>query len=216
MLITPARPKPPTPPAPKTPPPSKDDFDPIELIRDGIEKDPLIRAGAMGSLAYVAGSAYPTVWMHEMGHALTAEALFQGANPIVEVTPFGGGVTYWRPGPLTERGQQLGFDGARAAVSAAGPLVDMAMAMTTFGVGYKIRKEHPYVGSALMGYAAFSVVNDILYASSALGNVAKAAATGNDFANIAVRTGLHPLASIAIMAAILPAEYLLLRYLENN
>lgn len=39
---------------------------------------------------------------------------------------------------------------------------------------------------------------------------------GNDFATIATMTGIHPLVTAGVLAAILPAEYLLLRHLEKK
>lgn len=62
-----------------------------------------------------------------------------------------------------------------------------------------------------------TVANSIGDAASALGKDAvKLAREGNDFAGLAVRAGLHPLASIAIMAAILPLEYAALKWLEDR
>lgn len=171
----------------------------------------------LGSASYTAASIYPSTWLHEMGHAKMAEALFQNANPRVEVTPFNGGVTYWRPGQLTALGEKVGRETAMGMVSGAGALVDMAVAATTFGAGFKIRKKHPIVGAALMGYGAMTVVNDIAYAAKALGgDMVKKAAEGNDFASLGVRIGLHPIASMAIMASILPLEYLALKWLEGK
>ncbi len=176
-----------------------------------------MRAGALGSLSYTAASAYPSTWLHEMGHAKMIELMYEGANPTVEVFPFKGGVTKWHAGPLSELGQEFGPNGARAMVSAAGTLVDMGVAATTFGIGFKMRKKHPIIGSALMGYGAMTVANSIGYAAIAVGkDVVKLAREGNDFAGLAVRAGLHPIASIAIMAAILPLEYAALKWLENR
>ena len=172
-----------------------------------------VGAGAAASLV---GAAYPTTWLHEMGHAKVAEMMYQGANPSVEVWPFKGGVTRWTPGPLTELGQKFGEDGARAAVSAAGTIVDLGVAATSFGIGFKLRKKHPIVGTAMMGFGAMNVLNSISYAATAVGkDLGALARQGNDFASIAVRTGLPPIASIALMAAMLPLEYAALSYLER-
>lgn len=171
----------------------------------------------VGAAATLASSAYPSTWMHEMGHAKMIELMYDGVKPEVEVFPFKGGVTKWRLGPLSDVGRRFGEDGARAMVSAAGTLVDMGVATASFGVGFKLRKKHPIVGTAMMGYGAMTVANSIAYAATAVGgDLAKLAAEGNDFANLGVRAGLHPLASIAIMAAILPLEYAALKYLENR
>lgn len=178
----------------------------------GLEGREVVRAGLLGSVAYTAGSVYPTVWVHEMAHAVTASALYQNANPTVTVTPLQGGVTRWTPGPLTELGQQLGPEYARASVAAAGSLIDIGIATSSFAAGYLMRKKHPVAGAALMGYAAMSSLNTVMYAASALG----ATQAGNDFATIASMTGIHPLVTLGVVAAILPAEYLLLRHLEKK
>lgn len=197
---------------------------PISLLGDSLqnelelfEEQPIVRAGALGALSYGLASAYPSTWLHEMGHAKMVELMYDTPKPTVEVFPFKGGVTRWYPGPLTEVGQKFGPDGARAMVSAAGTLVDMGVATTTFGAGFKLRKKHPMIGAALMGYGAMTVANSIAYAASAVGkDVVKLAREGNDFAGLAVRAGLHPLASVAIMASILPLEYAALKWLENR
>ena len=176
----------------------------------------MIGLGA-GVAANVAAAGYPSTWLHEMGHAKMIGLMYDGASPTVEVFPFKGGVTKWRLAPLSDVGQKFGPNGARAMVSAAGTLVDMGVATTTFGVGYKIRKEHPILGTALMGYAGATVANSIAYAATAVGkDVAKLAMEGNDFAGLAVRAGIPPIVSIGIMAALLPLEYAVLRYLEKN
>lgn len=170
-----------------------------------------------GAALSVAGAAYPTTWMHEMGHAGTIDLLYTNSSPSVEVWPFKGGVTKWQPSELSDLGKKFGPNGARAMVSAAGTIVDMGVAATSFGVGFKLRKEHPIVGTALMGFGGMTVLNSISYAASAVGkNVSELAKSGNDFAGIAVKAGIHPLASIAIMAAILPLEYAALKYLEDH
>lgn len=196
---------------------------PAPVLRRQKEAEPegdlrreLTQTAMLGAGAWTLGAAYPSTWLHEMGHALTAEALFEGANPIVSVTPFGGGVTRWTPGELTPLGEDLGYRTARAAVSAAGPLVDIAMSMATFGIGFAVRKKYPMVGKALMGYAGFTMLNDIFYAGSALGKDLPALArSGNDFASLGVNAGIHPLVSMGIMAAVLPLEYLALKGIEK-
>ena len=170
-----------------------------------------------GAAASFVGAAYPSTWAHEMGHAKMIELMYDGAKPEVEVWPFKGGVTRWSPGPLSEVGEKFGANGARAMVSAAGTAVDLGIATASFGVGFKLRKKHPVIGTAMMAYGGLTVLNAIGYAATAVGgDLAKLAREGNDFASIAVRTGVPPLASIAIMAAILPLEYAALKFLEKN
>lgn len=183
----------------------------------GLDAGDLFKCGIYGGLAHVGGAAGPSIAAHEYGHAIAANLVHQGANPSVSVSPFKGGVTRYTPGPLTELGQKLGADGSRALVAGAGTLVDATSSAIAFAVGYRIRKEHPILGPAMMGYAGLTMANSILYAGSALtGSLPVLAKQGNDFAALAVSMGLHPVASIAILGAILPAEYLLLRQLEKH
>lgn len=189
--------------------------DTVEFADDKVSQT-LAGLGSAAALSTV-GAAYPSTWLHEMGHAKMIGLMYDGAKPTVEVFPFKGGVTRWQLAPLSDVGKKFGADGARAMVSAAGTLVDMGVATASFGVGFKMRKKHPVVGTALMGFGGLTVLNSIAYAATAVGkNVAELAKSGNDFAGIAVRAGVPPLASIAIMAAILPLEYAALKYLENH
>lgn len=177
----------------------------------------LMAAGLGGGLANLAGvGTGASIMAHEVGHAVAAEALFQGANPQITIHPFKGGVTSYHAGALTPLGQQYGRDGSLAITAAAGPLVDTAISVVTFAAGFAMRKKHPIAGGTLMGYAGMTMLNDTLYAGSALfGSTVALAKTGNDFANLAVHAGIPPMVSVALMAAILPAEYLLLKGAEK-
>lgn len=176
-----------------------------------------IGAALYGDIAYLGVSATgANIYAHEAGHAVAANLMFQDANATISVTPFKGGVTRFMAGALTETGQGLGREGALTVVSGAGPLVDVAISMVSFATGYVIRKQHPIAGRAMMGYAAMTMLNDVLYAGSALGaGTIALAKTGNDFANLAVHAGIPPIVSVAVLAALLPAEYLLLRAAEK-
>lgn len=189
-----------------------------EELSEALEESPIfLRAGLYGTAAFTAATAYPSTWLHEVGHAEMAKLMFTDANPSIEVFPFNGGVMRYTPNTLSKIGEKFGRQGALAMVSGAGALVDMGVAATTFGIGFKMRKEHPHIGAALMGYGAMTVVNDIAYAASAVGgDLVKLSREGHDFASLGVRAGLPPIASIAIMAAILPLEYMALKWLEDR
>lgn len=191
--------------------------EPEGKVEEFVRENPLLATGLLGSAAYTAASAFPATWLHEQGHAQAIKALYTNGRPSVEVFPFKGGVTRWYPSQLTQLGQKLGADNARAMVAAAGTIVDIGVATGTFALGFNLRKEHPIAGSALMGYGAMTMLNSVLYAGSALGkNLAQLSTTGNDFATIAVKGGLPPIASVAILASIIPLEYLALRWLEKR
>lgn len=190
---------------------------PDSFIGDIIKRDPQVVGGVVGVGAYTLATAYPSTWAHEMGHAVAIEHLYTNGQPSVDVFPFNGGVTRWRPSELSPLGQKLGADGARALVSASGTLVDLGIATTSFGVGFKLRKKHPIIGHALMGYGAMTVLNSALYAGSAVGGDLMAlAAKGNDFASIGVRAGIPPIASVAILASVLPLQYAAMKWLEDR
>lgn len=182
------------------------------------EQDRVLMAACFGGgLLNVAGAGTgASIMAHELGHAVAAEALFVGANPHISIQPFKGGVTSFRAGALTALGEKYGREMSLGITSGAGPLVDTAISMVSFAAGFAVRKEHPYIGGALMGNAGLTMLNDTLYAGSALfGSVAELARAGNDFAGLAVYLGIPPLVSVAIMAAALPAEYLLLKGVEK-
>jgi hypothetical protein len=184
-----------------------------QLVRD----HPVLSAGVLGSVGYTAASVHPSTWLHEMGHATAIKQLYTNGRPTVEVFPLKGGVTRWYPSELSPLGKKLGPDAARALVAASGTLVDVGVATTTFGAGFAMRKKHPIVGAALMGYGAMTIGNSVAYAASALGgDLAALSAKGNDFATIAVKGGLHPLASMAILASILPLQYAAMKWIENS
>ncbi len=200
---------------PKAEKAERDIVDSIDEFIKGNEK--ALLGGTLGAAAYVGAAAYPSTWAHEMGHAIAIEKLYTNGQPTVEVFPFEGGVTRWRPSELTPLGEKFGKDGARAMVAASGTLVDIGISTTAFGAGFALRKKSPIVGHALMGYGAMTMLNSVMYAGSAVGaNLGSLSATGNDFATIGVKAGIPPIASMAILASILPLQYVAMRALEGN
>ncbi|MEW6278069.1 MAG: hypothetical protein AB1758_05560 [Candidatus Eremiobacterota bacterium] len=179
----------------------------------GLTRQEIVDSCFRGGGSYVAGLLYPTTYLHELGHAVAVNALYQGADPHITVTPLVGGVTRWTQGaPLTDLGQKLGRSTARTAVAAAGTAVDVGLSTIAFAAGYMLRKKQPWLGCAMMGYAGFGMAQTVLYALSAVGSTF----VGNDFGTFAAMTGVPPLVTAGVLAAILPAEYLLLRYLERK
>ena len=191
----------------------------LQAARDpgGLTIEDTLGAAVAGNVAYLGVSATgANIFAHEAGHAIAADLMFQNANPHISVTPLKGGVTRFTAGALSDLGQSQGREAALSIVAGAGPMVDVAVSMVSFAAGYAIRKQHPIVGRTMMGYAAMNMLNDVLYAGSALGaSTVALAKTGNDFANLAVHAGIPPVVSVAVLAALLPAEYLLLRAAEK-
>ncbi len=178
--------------------------------------------GAQATLAGVAGAAAGLAWegaagvlAHEGGHALTALALYENADPEIVVAPYKSGVTSWSSARLSKVGTWLGPDKAKALVSASGTIVEAGLSMGAFGLGFHLRKENPWLGYGLMSMAAVPILGGVAYASSAIGkDLVSLAASGHDFASLAIKGGISPLASAVILASLLPLEYAVLRTLE--
>jgi hypothetical protein len=170
------------------------------------------RAALLGGVAWMGGAAGPAIMAHELGHYAAVHAVYQNPQARIEIRPFVGGATYYRPGPLTSFGERLGPRLSTALVAGAGTLVDTALSVGTFAAGYRMRHKHPLIGATLMGFAGWTMANSVGYALSALGP----AGPGNDFAALAASLGLHPLVTAGLLASILPAEYLLLRWAEKQ
>lgn len=168
-----------------------------------------------GGIAHTVGSLYPTIYLHELGHKVAAHTLFDGVQSTITVNPLQGGSLRWRPQGLSELGQRLGYEGSRAAVAAAGPMVDVVTSMAAFGAGYKMRHRHPVVAQTMMGYAAANMANLTLYAGSGIGKTL-ASSPGHDFLNLQAFAGIPCWVSTAVLASLLPAQYLVMRALDQN
>lgn len=155
---------------------------------------------------------------HETGHLVAASTLLSGSHAHIVLTPPTGGYTSFNGhAALSALGEKLGVNASMGIIAGAGAGVDALIAGALFAKGFKMRHEHPVIGSTMMGYAGFSMLNDVLYAGMAIGgNLAKLAATGNDFASLALATHISPLLAAGALALLLPAEYLLLRAAEKR
>ena len=175
-------------------------------------------SGLAGGALWTAGTGSGvSILAHEAGHATAANLLYVNAHPHISITPLKGGVTSFDPSHLSTWGNELGRNLSNAVVSAAGPAVDVVTSMAAFAVGYKMRKEHKILGPALMGYGSLMMLNDTLYAASAVSsNVAALAAKGNDFAGIATALHIHPIIPALVMASLIPLEFLALRHMEKH
>lgn len=171
------------------------------------------KASALGLATYAVSDAYPGTYLHELGHKAAINTLFRNADAQVSVTPFRGGATRWTGEQFSELGSSLGMENSRAIVSAAGPAVDLFSSLASFAVGFKVRKKHPNLGAAMMGYAGFRVARSLIYA---LTPCKTSACHGHDFQNFAKFAGVPAWVSAAVFAAALPVEYLVLKALEKG
>ena len=193
--------KKPEPPPPPEPPQNNLDF--------------VFKSGFYGGIAHTVGTLYPTTYLHELGHKVAAHSLFEGVQSTITVKPLQGGSLRWRAQGLSALGERLGYEGSRAAVAAAGPMVDVVTSMAAFGAGYKMRHRHPIVAQTMMGYAAANMANLTLYAASGIGKTL-ASSPGHDFLNLQAFAGIPCWASTAVLASLLPAQFLVMRALDQN
>jgi hypothetical protein len=177
--------------------------------------DSLIPGGILGIGGWMAGTAYPTTYVHELGHKIAINALYEGANPTISVKPFGGGATRWSPRALSPLGKQLGAVASRATVAMAGTAMDALSSVALFAAGYKIKKSHPILGTSMMCFSAMNMLNSAAYAASGIGKT-MAANPGHDFLTLQSLTGLPCWASTLIVASLLPATYLVMRSLDKD
>lgn len=189
---------------------------------------------------------------HEMGHAAAAKTLFNADKITVQVDGIdnlknfishpskeswqrimdnydanqdgAAGVTnfeglYWTP-----FSRVLGEEASLTLVSLAGQTALEVPQLAGFAAGFKLRKQNPVVGYALMSSAAVNhFINTVYPLSTAFipaGKLTEAAEGGHDFAQVAQYTGVHPLVTAGIFAALLPAEaaglYLLEKHQESH
>lgn len=171
---------------------------------------------AMGGMALhtLTGSVPQTV-LHELGHAAAAKTLMHTHNMSITIDPGKGGMTNWETSGLTPLGKVLGAQGSMAAVAVAGTAVDAMTSVGIFGAGFNMRKKHPILGTAMMGYAGATMLNSSLYAASGIGKTL-ALNPGHDFLTIQALAGIPPAVSAVVLASILPAQYFIMRHLEKK
>jgi len=193
-------PAPQKPDAPKPQPPDK-----LEILYKG---------GLLGTGAYLAGTAYPSTYLHELGHKIAINTLYEGANPRISVEPFKGGATRWSPRALSSLGQSLGPQASRSVVAMAGTAMDALSSVALFATGYHVKKRNPVLGTSMMVYGAMTMANSTAYALSGIGKTA-ASSPGHDFLTLNSMTGIPCWASAAVVASILPVTYLALKSLDK-
>lgn len=172
--------------------------------------------GALGTAAYMGGTAYPSTYLHELGHKVAVHALYSGSTAEITVNPFKGGVTRWSAEGLSPLGERLGAAGSRSVVAMAGTAMDAMSSCALFATGYKLRKKHPMMANAMMGYGVMNMANSTLYAASGIGQSAATAKAGHDFVTLQTQLGIPCWVSTAVVASLIPLTYLAMRALENK
>lgn len=172
--------------------------------------------GALGTVAYMGGTAYPSTYLHELGHKMAVHTLYSGSTAEITVNPFKGGVTRWSSEGLSPLGERLGSAGSRSAVAMAGTAMDALSSCALFATGYKLRKKHPLTANAMMGYGVMNMVNSTMYAASGIGQSAATAKAGHDFVTLQTQLGIPCWVSTAVVASLIPLTYLAMRALEKE
>lgn len=184
--------------------------DPHKKIQD------ICFGGALGTAAYMGGTAYPSTYLHELGHKMAVHTLYSGSTAEITVTPFKGGVTRWSHQGLSPLGERLGAAGSRSVVAMAGTAMDALSSCALFATGYTMRKNHPLVANAMMGYGVMNMVNSTMYAASGIGQSAATAKAGHDFVTLQTQLGIPCWVSTAVVASLIPLTYLTMRALEKK
>ena len=137
--------------------------------------------------------------IHEGGHALTANLLFQNANPRNILTPCMGGMTRFNTTHLTSLGEKIGRNGALFITTIVGPAATLLVSGIAMVVGFVVQAKFPELAYYLIGVGRGDFYAHSFYALTALSS--SPPTTSHDF--VRLRTyGIHPLASaIAILAA---------------
>ncbi|MBI5274435.1 MAG: hypothetical protein HY860_05215 [Chlamydiales bacterium] len=133
--------------------------------------------------------------IHEEGHALTANLLFQHAKPNITITGPGSGYTQWWPLSLSTLGEKIGLDNAKLMVSAGGSGLAVLSTLGLIVAAHCLQKNHPQISKHLYAMAFMNVITTAIYALSAL---FPPYSQGHDFAALAAG-GIHPLLSFAII-----------------
>lgn len=172
--------------------------------------------GALGTAAYMGGTAFPSTYLHELGHKMAIHTLYSGAQADITVNPFKGGVTKWSAQGLSPLGEHLGAHGSRSVVAMAGTAMDALSSCALFAAGYKMRKKHPLMGNAMMGYGVMNMTNATLYAASGIGKGAATAKAGHDFVTLQTQLGVPCWVSTLVVASLIPLTYVAMRALDKE
>jgi hypothetical protein len=103
----------------------------------------------------------------------------------------------------SELGGHFSQNGRTALTAAAGSLSTEIPAIFGFIAGFKMRKEHPFIGYSLMTATGLQHVSNSYYPISAV--ISGPKRPGHDWANFAKATGIHPAVTASVFALSLPA-----------
>lgn len=142
-----------------------------------------------------------SVLTHEAGHALAAAAVYEHANPRIEIFPGKGGMTTFNPSALTHFGKWLGPKLSAVFTILAGPVAGIFSATALLGLSHYLQDNHPRLSLYLQISAVVNIVQHVFYALSALGQKASSMA-GHDFVMLWKIGHIHPIIAAISMAAL--------------
>ncbi len=133
--------------------------------------------------------------IHEGGHALAADALFQNADPHISITPFGdqnAGVTNANTNFLSSWGQRIGMKMALFIFSAGGPAIQLLVSTICLGLaGTKWIEKYPTLRTYLFSFG-------VIYAGGLTNYSLCAPIPGDDFVSMSQLSGINPAAFVAM------------------
>ena len=155
----------------------------------------------LGAYSFAWGSAHNAqVVVHEAGHALAAKALLQGVNTKITLLPYNGGVTNIQWKGVSWLGEKIGHERIQPLISAAGPLLTLALSTVLLGVGLAHLDTSPEISRMLIVSALIDFVTHILYALSAL--TSNLTRFSHDFFALWQLGNIHPIVAAVAIAAI--------------
>lgn len=154
-----------------------------------------------GSIVNTVGWSGPNLWIHELGHALSATALFKNSQAKIWVRPFQGGATsYTASNRLTAVGKLLGKHRAMMVTAAAGLAASTIFVMSELGLASKCKKSHPAISQYLNLHASAFLFNEAIYGLTAF--LASKKDLGHDLVRLWQVGGVHPAIPIAVIVGL--------------
>ncbi len=201
-----------------------------EVSERQLSKNIMVGHPCGGISAVVLQTTGVSTAMHELGHQLAYGMLYHGDAPHVQVDGIdnfhaikdngingfvrwiGGydhnhdgnsGVTTWEEGGTPNHaGKYLGDAGRSAAISVAGSIPALIFDTLAINQGLAIKRHHPVLGGALIGYGATNHLLASAYPIDAAcmshNQMHNAAENGHDFANLAVQ--MHKITGVSTQA----------------
>jgi hypothetical protein len=150
------------------------------------------------------------ILLHEAGHALAANCVFQNAHPKIAITPCLCGLTKFSTTHLTWLGEKLGRKSAMLFVTFMGPACSLLVSSIAIAVGIAVRGRFPELGQYLMSVGKGDFFAHSFYAFTAL--MPGPPHSAHDYVRFRLH-GIHPLFAAIVMTTI---PLLVSRFFKNQ